>query len=183
MKHRLELFSDAVMAIIITIMVLDLKTPMEGGWRGFVPALPTVAIYAAGFLQVAVLWAFHHSFFSRVERITRTMLWANFAFLFFLSLLPLLIRAIGEHPKAPAETMAFILLGWVSNLCLSVFRVASKGQHKGDPDMMAWQRRRNRSTLFIGVPMIVVMLGVTYLSPVAGLSLYAATMIWAVTKL
>jgi hypothetical protein len=49
--------------------------------------------------------------------------------------------------------------------------------------MMAWQRRRNRSTLFIGVPMIVVMLGVTYLSPVAGLSLYAATMIWAVTKL
>jgi uncharacterized membrane protein len=183
MKHRLELFSDAVLAIVITIMVLDLKTPVEGGWHGFLPILPTVAIYAAGFLQVAVLWAFHHNFFAKAERITRPMLWANFAFLFFVSLLPLLIRSIGEHPKAPAETAAFIGLGWVTNLCLTLFRMATKSQHAGDDDHMAWQRRRNRSTFLIGVPLAAVMVSVTYLSPVVGLALYAATMIWALAVL
>lgn len=114
MKHRLELFSDAVLAIIITIMVLDLHTPATGGWQAFLPTLPAIGAYAVGFITMVGFWVVHASFFARVEEITRAMMWLNFAFLFLASLMPFLIRNLAEYPGDRADTIVFLTLAYLT---------------------------------------------------------------------
>src|SRR6201999_2146063 len=101
MKHRLTLFSDGVYAIIITLMVLDLRTPEVSGWHGWAHLLPAVGGYAATFVLLLVIWGHHHHIFSRVREINRAMFWFNGASLFFSSLLPWTLHSIIEHPHDP----------------------------------------------------------------------------------
>ena len=176
-KHRLELFSDAVVAIIITIMVLDLRAPASGGWHALVSILPSVGIYAVGFLMVALCWTVHNHFLARVEAINRKMLLANLMFLFLLSLTPLSVRAMAEHPRDFADAVAFILLYSASINMLTLFRLASIRDHAGDAALRAWHRRRNRMAL-IGQFVQIILIGVAYFSPVAMVALYAVIIIW-----
>jgi uncharacterized membrane protein len=85
---RLEAFSDGVIAVIITIMVLELKVPHQNGLAGLIPVLPTLALYAISFAFVGVYWINHHHLVHRTEEADELILYANLLFLFFLSLLP-----------------------------------------------------------------------------------------------
>jgi uncharacterized membrane protein len=85
---RLESFSDGVIAVIITIMVLDLKVPKVDGMEGFLSILPTVGVYFTSFFFTAIYWVNHHHSISRLKRVDPLILWCNLFFLFTLSLLP-----------------------------------------------------------------------------------------------
>jgi len=85
---RLEAFSDGVIAVIITIMVLELKVPQQNGVAGLRAILPVLIVYAISFSFIAIYWVNHHHLVDRVEQADRRILYANFCFLFFLSLLP-----------------------------------------------------------------------------------------------
>jgi uncharacterized membrane protein len=85
---RLEAFSDGVIAVIITIMVLELKVPHQDGPAGLISVLPTLAIYAISFAFVGLYWINHHHLVHRTEEADELVLYANLAFLFCLSLLP-----------------------------------------------------------------------------------------------
>ena len=85
---RLEAFSDGVIAVIITIMVLDLKVPRADGLAGFVSILPTLAVYLLSFLLTGIYWVNHHHLIDRLKIVDHLILWSNLAFLFCLSLLP-----------------------------------------------------------------------------------------------
>jgi uncharacterized membrane protein len=85
---RLEAFSDGVIAVIITIMVLELKVPREDGLAGLQAVLPTLLVYLLSFAFTAIYWVNHHHLVHRIERVDEMILYANLAFLFCLSLLP-----------------------------------------------------------------------------------------------
>jgi uncharacterized membrane protein len=180
MKHRLELFSDAVLAIIMTIMVLDLHTPATGGWQAFLPILPAIGAYAVGFITLVGFWVVHASFFARVEEITRAMMWLNFAFLFLASLVPFLIRDLAEHPGDRADTIVFLTLAYLTISMLTLFRVAAHKQHYRSPDFTEWYRKRNRTTGLGGI-MIVVLLLTAWFWPFASLGLFVAISVWNLT--
>ena len=179
-KHRLELFTDAVVAIIITIMVLDLRTPATGGWRGLLPLLQPTGIYLMGFLTVATLWVMNHHVFSKVEVINRRMLWANLAHLFLLSLMPLMIRAIGEHPQNAADAVAFFALAYLCIQCLTMFRLASKRDQIQTLEMKVWHRMRNR-VVFFGTLIIAVIAALAYVSVPAALGMFALFMVFVLS--
>ena len=179
-KHRLELFTDAVVAIIITIMVLDLRTPVMEGWRGLLPLLQPVGIYLMGFLTVATLWVMNHHVFSKVEVINRRMMWANFVHLFLLSLIPLMIRAIGEHPGNAADAVAFFALAYLCIQCLTAFRLASKSSHSQTPESRAWHRMRNRVVL-IGTLIMMGIAGLAYVSVPVAMGTYGLFMIFVLS--
>jgi uncharacterized membrane protein len=92
---RLEAFSDGVIAVIITIMVLELKVPAPDGMAGLRAVLPTIILYLLTFVQIGIYWVNHHYLVDEVETVSHGILWANLAFLFCLSLFPFATDWIG----------------------------------------------------------------------------------------
>ena len=93
---RLEAFSDGVIAVIITIMVLDLKVPAANGLAGFLQIVPTMAIYLLSFTFVGIYWINHHHLVHRTDQADQRTLYSNLLFLFFLSLLPFFTNYVLE---------------------------------------------------------------------------------------
>jgi uncharacterized membrane protein len=100
-KTRLEAFSDGVIAIIITIMVLELKVPHGEDSAALLPLLPVLASYALSFVFVGIYWNNHHHLFHAVREVNGTVLWANLHLLFWLSLVPFGTGWMGENHFAP----------------------------------------------------------------------------------
>ena len=96
-KGRLEAFSDGVIAIIITIMVLEMKVPHGDHWVDLVPLLPVFFSYVLSFLYVGIYWNNHHHMLHACTTVTGGMLWANLHLLFWLSLFPFATGWMGEN--------------------------------------------------------------------------------------
>lgn len=96
-KGRLEAFSDGVIAILITIMVLDLKVPHGSTWSDIRAVLPLLSMYLLSFVFLGIYWNNHHHLLSLTGRVNGVILWANMHLLFWLSLIPFLTRWMGEN--------------------------------------------------------------------------------------
>jgi uncharacterized membrane protein len=96
-KNRLEAFSDGVLAIIITIMVLELKVPHGADFAALKPLLPVFLSYVLSFLYIGIYWNNHHHLIKAADRINGSILWANLHLLFWLSLLPFVTGWMGEN--------------------------------------------------------------------------------------
>ena len=109
---RLEAFIDGVIAILITIMVLELKTPEGSSWHALVPMRPFLLAYLMSFLYVGIYWNNHHHLLHAAKHVTGGVLWANLHLLFWLSLIPFITRWVGEFPEAsePAAIYGGVLL-------------------------------------------------------------------------
>jgi uncharacterized membrane protein len=113
-KGRLEAFSDGVIAVIITIMVLEMKVPHGEGFAALAPLGPVFTAYVLSFVYVAIYWNNHHHLMHAVERINGSVLWANMHLLFWLSLVPFVTGWMSENRFAP---VAVALYGAVLLLC------------------------------------------------------------------
>lgn len=102
---RLEAFSDAVVAIVITIMVLELAIPHEGEWEALLPLVPKFLTYALSFVFLGIYWNNHHHLLQVVEQVNGKILWANLHLLFWLSLTPFVTGWMGENDFT-SETVA-----------------------------------------------------------------------------
>jgi uncharacterized membrane protein len=111
-KGRLETFSDGVLAIVITIMVLELRAPHDTELAALGPLLPVLLSYALSFVFLGVYWNNHHHMLYCTHRVTGAILWANLHLLFWLSLVPFATAWMGEHPLAstPAALYGGVLL-------------------------------------------------------------------------
>jgi uncharacterized membrane protein len=96
-KGRLEAFSDGVIAVIITIMVLELKAPHGATVEELLPLLPTFLTYVLSFIFVGIYWVNHHHFFHIIHKVSGGLLWANLHLLFWLSLIPFTTAWMGEN--------------------------------------------------------------------------------------
>jgi len=96
-KNRLEAFSDGVIAIIITIMVLELKIPHGTDWNSLTPLLPVILSYVLSFIFLGIYWSNHHHLLQAVKYVNGRTLWANLHLLFWLSLIPFVTGWMGEN--------------------------------------------------------------------------------------
>jgi uncharacterized membrane protein len=112
-KGRLEAFSDGVIAVIITIMVLELKVPHDADPAALAPLVPTFLTYVLSFVYVAIYWNNHHHMFHAVHHVTGSTLWANLHLLFWLSLIPFVTGWMDENHFATVTVAAYgaVLLG------------------------------------------------------------------------
>ncbi len=111
-KTRLESFSDCVLSIIITIMVLNLKTPLTTDWQALTQLAPTIIPYILSFVFVGIYWNNHHHMFQLVRKINGAVLWANLHLLFWLSLIPWITGwlGLGQLATCPVVVYGSILL-------------------------------------------------------------------------
>ena len=98
---RIEAFSDGVLAIVITIMVLELKVPHGGDLHALRPMVPLFLSYVLSFVYVGIYWNNHHHLFHATKEIGGGVMWANLALLFSLSLIPVATAWVGDNPRAP----------------------------------------------------------------------------------
>jgi uncharacterized membrane protein len=106
-SNRLEAFTDGVIAIIITIMVLELKVPHGANLQALVPLIPALLSYILSFIYVGIYWNNHHHMLLTCERVTGPILWANLHLLFWLSLFPITTDWMGENHLATAPTVLY----------------------------------------------------------------------------
>jgi uncharacterized membrane protein len=106
-KQRLEAFTDGVLAIVVTIMVLELKVPSGSDFHSLVASLPILLTYALSFTNVGIFWNNHHHMMHATERVNGTVLWANLFLLFWISLVPFVIRWMEETHFAATPTAAY----------------------------------------------------------------------------
>jgi uncharacterized membrane protein len=104
---RLEAFSDGVIAIIITIMVLGLEIPRGMGWAAIRPLAAPLGVYVLSFAYVGIYWNNHHHMFFATERVNGAILWANLHLLFWLSLIPVVTGWMGENHFAPLPAAGY----------------------------------------------------------------------------
>lgn len=106
-KDRLLALSDGVIAVVITIMVLEMHAPADASFAALVATAPVFLGYVLSFLYVAIYWVNHHHFFHLVLHVSGALLWANLHLLFWLSLVPFTTGWVGAHPGAPVPTAVY----------------------------------------------------------------------------
>lgn len=132
-KNRLEAFSDGVLAIVITIMVLELKAPHEADISQLKALFPKFFSYVLSFIYVGIYWNNHHHMFSVVEKVNGKILWGNTHLLFWLSLIPFATSWMGETRFSPLSTMLYgfvLLMSSVAYFLLESLIIRSHGGQK-----------------------------------------------------
>jgi uncharacterized membrane protein len=131
-KTRLEAFSDGVIAILITIMVLELRIPEGADWNAVRPILPVFVTYVFSFVVLGIYWTNHHHLIHATDRITGAILWANLHLLFWLSLIPFATGWMGRNNFASLPTAVYggvLLLSGISYSVLERTIIAAQGPH------------------------------------------------------
>src|SRR5437868_2518414 len=145
---RVEAFSDGVIAIIVTVMVLQLTHPAQPTLAALLRQSPIFLSYALSFLVVAIMWVNHHHLIHAVREVSARLLWANLNLLFWMSLIPFVTDFLGKNSKAP---MAVALYGIDLGLCGVAFcllRMELARQHRHDSEVAEYHRSVLRKNAF-----------------------------------
>jgi uncharacterized membrane protein len=171
-KGRLEAFSDGVLAIIITIMVLELKVPHDPSFAALASLLPVLLSYVLSFLYVGIYWNNHHHLLHACTRVTGGVLWANLHLLFWLSLLPFTTGWMGENHFAALPSMAYgvVLLAsavayWVLQQC--IMRVQGADSKLRQAVGADWKGKLSPLLYVVGILLTFVHAGLAQLAYVA----------------
>jgi len=130
-KLRVEMFSDGVIAVIITILVLELHAPESADWEALRPLLPDFLGYVLTFLYLGIYWSNHHHMLQAAEQVNGAVLWANLHLLFWLSLTPFVTRWMGDHPGATVPVVVYgidLLLAAVAYTILERTLIRAQGE-------------------------------------------------------
>ena len=131
-KARLEAFSDGVIAVVITIMVLELKVPHGADWSAVRPIVPAFLTYLLSFVFLGIYWNNHHHMLHAADRINGKVLWANLHLLFWLSLIPFTTGWAGENHLAPLPTAIYgvvLLMAAIAYTILQRVIIGAHGPH------------------------------------------------------
>jgi uncharacterized membrane protein len=169
-KGRIEAFSDGVIAIIITIMVLEMKVPHGDSIESLKPLVPVFMSYVLSFIYVGIYWNNHHHMMQVVKSVNGTILWANLHLLFWLSLIPFVTGWMGENhfTKWPVACYGFVLA-----MNGAAYTILGKAliRHHGENSLIA-AALGNDLKAKISVVVYAVAIGVAWINPIASFVLY-----------
>lgn len=171
--------TDGVAAVIITIMVLEMKAPAGAEWHDLHELWPVFISYVLSFIYVAIYWNNHHHYFHLVSRVNGTVMWANFHLLFWLSLIPFSTAWLGEHAFSPVPTALYgvsLFMPALAWLILQKTIVRDQGENSPLRALLGRDFKGNISAL-----LYVAGIALSFAAPWAALICYAVvTLIWLV---
>ena len=178
-KGRLEAFSDGVLAIVITIMVLEMKVPHGTDLAALKPLIPVFLSYILSFLYLGIYWNNHHHMLHAAHTVNGSVLWANLHLLFWLSLVPFVTGWMGENHFA---SLTVILYGAVLIMCAVAYTILALTliRHHGENSVLA-KAFGNDTKGKISILIYAVAIGASFLHPWIGLFLYfVVACIWLI---
>lgn len=176
---RLGAFTDGVVAIIITIMVLELPVPEEPGLAALRPSLVLFAAYALSFIKVGIYWFQHHNMLQAARRVDGRVLLANLFFLFWLSLVPFVVRWVGEAGVTRDTVLAFGVIMLLCALTTALLRSALLAANEADAPIARAAARGRKGQATIAAYLVAI--PVAFFWPVAAIAIYfAVAAMWIV---
>jgi TMEM175 potassium channel family protein len=178
-KNRLEAFSDGVIAILITIMVLELKVPHGAGFAALRPMWPVFLAYLMSFVVLAIYWNNHHHMLHATRHVTGGVLWANVHLLFWLSLIPFATAWMGESGFAPFPTAAYGAVLLFSGVAYYVLQSTIIAHHGMAPEVAELLRGDVKGRLSVALYAAAVPLAFVHRA-IAGAIYAAVALMWLV---
>jgi uncharacterized membrane protein len=177
---RLEAFSDAVIAIVMTILVLELKIPHDTDLSALQPLLPIFLTYVLSFIYLGIYWSNHHHMFQATESVNGKILWANMHLLFWLSLVPFVTGWMGENHFAPLPTAVYGVVLLCAAIAYTILQTAIVNHHDGKNILLA-RAVGNDLKGKISIAVYVIAIGAAFLHQWIAHAIYAAVAIaWLV---
>jgi len=178
-KGRLEAFSDGVLAIIITIMVLELKVPEGSSWGSLKPLLPRFLAYIFSFIYVGIYWNNHHHLFQAVKKVNGSILWANLHLLFWLSLMPIATEWIGTTHFASNPVAAYGICVIMSAVAYTILENLIV-RHEGE-DSKLKEAIHSKFKEYISIIFYVLGIAVSFFYPYIAIGFYyLVALIWLI---
>jgi uncharacterized membrane protein len=178
-KGRLEAFSDGVIAILITIMVLELKVPHGADWGALRPLLPVVSTYVLSYVFLGIYWNNHHHMLHAAERINGKILWANLHLLFWLSLVPFVTGWMGENHLAPLPTAVYGAVLLFAAIAYTILQKAIMTHHGPGSKLAAAVGSDGKGKLSMGLYALAILLA--FVRPWIAAAIYAlVALMWLV---
>ncbi|HEX4046928.1 MAG TPA: TMEM175 family protein [Elusimicrobiota bacterium] len=178
-KGRLEAFSDGVIAIIITIMVLELRTPQGVGLAALRPLVPVLLSYVLSFVYVGIYWNNHHHMLHAAAKVNGLVLWANLHLLFWLSLVPFVTRWMGANHFASLPVALYGVVLLMAGVAYYILARALASLH-GRDSILALALGRDFKTL-VSIAIYAAAIAAAFRAPRLSCALYAAVaLMWVV---
>ena len=174
--ERLAAFSDGVFAVIITIMVLDLKPPDDATLKALLPLWPTFLSYAVSYLFIAIIWVNHHHLFKFIHEATPQMIWWNFAHLFMISLVPVATVWMAATRLAAAPVFIYALVFVLVEIAYIAFEQVAFSQ-ASDMDITPHLRRIARIRSYLALGMFGAAAAIAFWSPQSGFGLVCCVLL------
>jgi uncharacterized membrane protein len=146
--NRIEAFSDGVIAVIITIMVLELKVPRDTTFASLLATAPQFLAYLLSFLVVAIMWVNHHHLLHAARHADAGLLWSNNNLLFWMSLVPFVTAYMGNNYHDPRAVALYGAVLFLCSIAFSILRASITRHHREDPSLVAYHRRALRKNIF-----------------------------------
>lgn len=166
-KTRLEAFSDAVIAIIITIMVLELKVPHETSFTALLKLWPVFVSYAVSFLMLGIYWGNHHHLIHTIKEVRGGILWANLHLLFWLSLIPFATAWMGENHFEKNTVAAYALLSDICGIAYYILLMVIKDSNRDNAALLEVLRKQSRKGM-ISCIVYTAAIGLSFVNPLLG---------------
>lgn len=155
--NRLEAFSDGVLAIIITIMVLELEAPEGTTLEALIPKIPIFISYLLSFIYVGIYWNNHHHLFQVTEKVNGKILWANLHLLFWLSLIPFTTSWLGENHLESVPLMFYGITLLMSGIAFTILQMIIIKEHDNDFILTKILGKRNKEKISLLIYIIGIL--------------------------
>jgi len=177
-KTRLESFSDGVLAIIITIMVLELHIPHGSGWVELKPLIPAFFSYLMSFIFIGIYWGNHHHLLHSVKNVSSGIIWANLDLLFWLSLIPFATGWMGENHFAPDTVLVYGILLLMCGIAFTILqKVVERHLHESEALRNAFSILNKKG--LVSTVGYAVAIPLAYVNPIfSGIIFFVIAFIW-----
>lgn len=180
-KSRLEAFSDGVLAIVITIMVLELKVPHgDDTWHALKELLPVFASYVASFIILGIYWANHHHLLHTVKEVRGGMLWANLNLLFWLSLIPFATAWMGETNFARNPVIIYTLLADLCGIAYYILLTVIKRCNPGNEALIQVLHKQTKKGMLSNLFNTLAIIGAFFHPAIGGAFLVMVFLMWLI---
>ena len=179
-KSRLEAFSDGVLAIIITIMVLELKIPHEASWGALEKLWPVFVSYLFSFLMLGIYWGNHHHLLHTIKEVNSGIMWANLHLLFWLSLMPFATGWMGENHFDKLTVAAYALLSELCGLAYYILMLVIKNSNQQNSVLIDVLQKQTRKGLLSFIPYTLAIPAAYINVGISGILIILVALVWLI---
>jgi uncharacterized membrane protein len=177
-KTRLEAFSDGVIAIIITIMVLELKVPHDTSWTELEKLWPQFVSYLFSFVALGIYWANHHHLIHTIREVSSGIMWANLHLLFWLSLVPFATAWMGENNFARNTVVAYAVLANICGLAYYFLLLVIKKCNPNNDALLSVLKKQSRKGLLSNIFYTLAVVAAFFHPAIAGAFIILVAIMW-----